>query len=470
MKGFLRGFGIALLAGGVLLGAFLFFPTEFVAERSAKLIGLGADSNASLPREKTVEERVAEARGKSARIRGLYMTADVANDPGAGATRLREHIIKLAEESEINGIVIDAKEVCGPDYDEKRLRSLLRELKQKDIWTIARITVFKDASQIEAHPEWYLTRKSAKAVGGECGRKRHLVAKAAPQTEFLLAETRFGAPEIRRPILWQDKRGGYWLDPASQGARDYILDISKRVIDLGFDELQFDYIRFPSDGDVEQAIYPSWDRATPRYAVLKSFFEFLRDNLKAHKPEIILSADLFGYVAAQREDLTIGQRLDDIGDAFDYVSFMAYPSHYYSGLYAAADPRRNLPEVNYTLAEARANPDAVVERSLLFARDYLENINNLPGADIVSTSSPAAADIATSARDDARNRTSTPAARLRPWLEDFFHEEDKAAGRPYGAKKVRMQIDAAERVEDSGWLLWNASNVYTDEALKKEAE
>ena len=442
MKGFFRGFGIAFVAGGVLLGAFLFFPAEMITEKGAALVGLGTE--ASVPKEKTVEERVAEAREKSARVKGLYMTADVANDPGAGATRLREHIIRLAEETEINGLVIDVKEVCGSDYDEKRLRPLLQELKGKGIWTIARIAVFKDASQIETHPEWYLTRKTPRPAGGECSRKRHLVAR---NTEGKKSNMSF----------WQDKRGGYWLDPASQGARDYILDISKRMIDLGFDELQLDYIRFPSDGDVEHAIYPAWDRKTSRYLVLKSFFEFLRDNLKASKPEIILSADLFGSVAAQREDATIGQRLDDIGTAFDYISFMVYPSHYYSGLYAVADPVRGLPEVNYTFVQARMNPDVVVERSLLFARDFLEGK--------IATSSPATSTPVEVVVDYGADQTR---ARLRPWLEDFFHEEDRRAGRPYGAQKVRMQIDAAERVEDHGWLLWNAANVYTDEALKKE--
>jgi hypothetical protein len=253
--------------------------------------------------------------------------------------------------------------------------------------------------------------------------------------------------------LWQDKRGGYWLDPALPEAQRYLLDFSKRMIDLGFDELQFDYIRFPSDGDVEYALYPAWDKKTPKHAVLKEFFIFLHRNLKKHKPEIILSADIFGYVAAQRGDLTIGQRLDDIGDAFDYVSFMVYPSHYYNGLYLPADPSNGLPAINYTFAEVRTNPDVVVERSLVSARDFFDRK--------IATSSPPIEKII----DGGAAEVGT---RLRPWLEDFFHEEDKAAGRPYGAQKVRMQIDAAERVEDHGWLLWNAANTYSEEALKKE--
>ena len=443
MKDFLKGFGVAFLAGGAIVGLFLSLPFESLTRRGAAFVGLSGDVGRR--REKTVEERMAEAREKSSKIKGLYMTADVANDPGAGAKRLRERIIALAENTEINGVVIDVKEVCGPDYNEKNLKRLLGELKQKNIWTIARIVVFKDASQIEAYPEWYLTRKSAKQVGDECFRKRHLRAK--PPISNLQAPS---------SILWQDKRGGYWLDPASVGARNYLLGFSKRMIDLGFDELQFDYIRFPSDGDVEYALYPDWDRKTPRYAVLKSFFDLMHDNLKEYKPEIILSADIFGYVAAQREDPTIGQRLDDIGSAFDYVSFMVYPSHYYNGLYLPADARRGSPAVDYTFARARANPNVVVERSLLAARDFLDGK--------IATSTAATSTPIEVVIDGAASGR----VRLRPWLEDFFHEEDKAAARPYGAQKVRMQIDAGERVEDHGWLLWNAANVYTEEALKRE--
>lgn len=449
MKDFLKGFGAAFIAGGILLGVFLFFPPDFLLSKGAALVGLNGES--SLLKEKTIEERIAEARQRSAKIKGLYMTADVANDPGAGATRLRERIIRLAEESEINGVVIDVKEVCGIDYNQKNLGRLLEELKQENIWTIARIVAFKDASQIEAHPEWYLTRKTKKQAGEECFRKRHLRAKPVGNQ----------LPVISNQSFWQDKRGGYWLDPALPEVRRYLLDFSKRMIDLGFDELQFDYIRFPSDGDVEYALYPAWDKKTPKYAVLKSFFAFLHDNLKKHKPEIILSADIFGYVAAQREDLTIGQRLDDIGDTFDYVSFMVYPSHYYSGLYLPADPSHGLPTVDYNFTQARANPDVVVERSLLFAREFLDGR--------IATSTLAAGTATTGAVVDGAVRPQPrERARLRPWLEDFFHEEDQAAGRPYGAQKVRMQIDAAERVENHGWLLWNAANIYTDEALKKE--
>lgn len=396
--------------------------------------------------QKTPEERIREAEEKSQQIKALYMTADVANDPGAGATRLRNEIIATAEETEINGIVIDVKEVCGPDYDAERLGALLNGLREKNIWAIARIVVFKDGSQIYSHPDWYLTRANPKPAPDECSRKKHL--RLPPTTDHQPPTT-----------FWRDNRGGYWLDPASPEARNYLISFSKKMIDLGFDELQFDYIRFPSDGDVSQAIYPAWDKKTPKHIVIGGFFEDLRGELKTYKPEIILSADLFGYVASQHEELSIGQRLEDIGENFDYVSFMVYPSHYYNGLALPPDPSRGLPPVNFSVNDARTHPDVVVYRSLLYARDFLDG-------KLATTTNAATATQAASTPQETQNKKFR--AKFRPWLEDFFHEQDQAAGRPYGAEKVKMQIEAAERAEPHGWMLWNAANVYTESILKKE--
>ncbi len=384
-------------------------------------------------RKKSPAELRAEALEKSKNIKGLYMTADVASYDDAGARRIRENIIRIADETEINGIVIDVKEVCGPDYDAENLKKLIAELHKKQIWAIARIVAFKDSSQINVHPEWYLKRASAVAVSDQCARKTNLRAPGTAGNGV---------------AYWRDNKGGYWFDPASRDARQYIADFAKKIIDLGFDEIQFDYIRFPSDGDVAAAIYPAWTKKTAKDQVMKSFFEFLGKELRAHKPDIILSADLFGYAAIRAGDVGIGQRLEDIGSTFDYVSFMVYPSHYYSGLYLEADPAYKLGAVNLDKNGARRNPGTVVYRSSLVARNFLDEL-----ASTTASTTPV----------EKRHEV-----RLRPWLEDFFHDADKSLGNPYGAKKVRLQIDGAEKVEPHGWLLWNASNVYTEPALKRE--
>ncbi len=417
-----------------------------VAGSVASSTSLSGTAVSPQKKEKSLAERMQEAQARAANIKGLYMTADVANDQGRGATGLRNNIIALAEKTEINAVVIDVKEVCGPDYDEKHLGSLLTELHQKNIWAIARIVSFKDASQINAHPEWYLKRTVAKAIpDAGCARKKYLRAPAPAGG---------GAPSAP---LWQDNKGGYWMDPASSGARQYIVDLAKKMADLGFDEVQFDYVRFPSDGDVAKAVYPAWDGKTPKYVVMKSFFKFLHDNLKAYKPELILSADLFGYVATSGSDVGIGQRLEDVGDNFDFVSLMVYPSHYYSGLILPADPVRKLPAIHWNVNQARTNPGMLVERAMFFAEDLLNK--RTASSSLVAASSTVPV---------AQSGTTTHHAQLRPWLEDFFHEADRVAGRPSGELKVQLQTDAAEKSSQHGWLLWNASNLYTESALKAE--
>ena len=443
---FFYGSVVALTAGAVaFVGMFDLAISEY--KTSAQLA-----AEALAERRKSIEGRIQEARERSSKVKGLYVTADVARGGSASGHELRAHLVALAKTTEINGLVIDVKEVCGPDYHEASLKEFVSELRRAGIWTIARIVVFKDASEIEAHPEWYLTRASAKKTGDECARKKYLRAKSN------------GGDATAH--FWRDRKGGYWLDPASEGVRSYIVEFSKKIVDLGFDELQFDYIRFPSDGDVDQAFYPAWDGKSSKHEVMRSFFKFLSEGVRSHKPDIILSADLFGYVATQKEDSGIGQRLEDVGNYFDYISFMVYPSHYYNGLYIPADAVSGFRGVNFSFAEARANPAAVVEHSLLFARNFLDGKNGtttfmgraLPGA----TSSVAAS------RSAMLFSIPRSRARLRPWLEDFFHEDDRIAGRPHGIEKVRAQIDAAERVGPHGWLLWNAANVYTEQALKKE--
>lgn len=432
MQRFLFGFAIASVAGLALAGSIFFIP---------KLVPVPSQLEAGVPvnkeHQKTKEELIAEALEKSSKIKGLYMTDGIANY----ALKRRSELVRLAEKTEINAFVIDVKEVCGPEYDEKRLKEFLVELKSKNIWPIARIVTFADASQINVHPEWYLTRKSPISIREDvCAKKQYLQVKS---------------PDGKKPnvIFWRDVKGKYWFDPAHPEVQQYILDFSKKMADLGFSELQFDYIRFISDGDVGKAIYPAWDGKTSRCQVMKNFFEFLSSNLRAYKPDVILSTDLFGY-AAIGIDTGIGQCIESLGDNFDYVSFMLYGSHYYNGFHFGAYPERNLLPVHFNASQVRTHPDVVIERSLIFAKDFFEGKILSPSATstvIATTTSPV-----------LRSR-----ARLRPWLEDFFHDQDRAVNRPYGETKVRMEIDAAERATPYGWMLWNAANVYTEAALTK---
>lgn len=413
------GIGAVLVAG--ILGGLVFDYIRVPHVASVAEITVGREERGN-EKAKTIEERVAEAKQRSENKKGVYMTYDVAADRGAAATRLRESILKLVTETEIDSVVIDVKESKGTMISND-LKKTVDALHEKGAWVIARMTMMRDNSQIKAHPEYYIKRADG--------------------------------------TFWRDNRGNAWLDPASVDVWQYELAEVKKAIDLGFDEIQFDYVRFPSDGNMKNIVYPVYDPETPKYEVIKNFLAFMDRRLRAYKPEIILSADLFGYVAVQTEDLSIGQRLVDIADSVDYISLMVYPSHYYSGFYVQADAARNLPALYIPYKDADPAKVAssqvypIVNRSMLIANGMLTKT-------IVATSTGTDGTVATT------TTIMPPHAKMRPWLQDFDLGVDKARGIYYDVAKIREQIKAAEDAGTSGWMLWNASNVYTVEALNKE--
>lgn len=333
-----------------------------------------------LAAEVKILKKLKEAQEKSSHVKGIYV----------GAAANPSYFKNLLDETELNAVVIDVKEASGP-IAYNYLRELVEELHRKDAWVIARIVVFRDSSQVQNHPDWYLQTAISTATGSD---------------------------------PWQDSIGQYWLDPANEKVRDYIIDFSKQIIDYGFDELQFDYIRYPDD-------YPG---IAERIQNIGNFFKTVSEELRKYKPSIILSADLFGYVATQFNSFSTGQRLVDAGKHFDYLSFMLYPSHFYGGFEVGKDEKRGLPPLKYSYPEVMEHPYQVVLRSILSAQDYLSWFDY---------------DV-----------------KIRPWLQDFDLKADKKRGVVYDAEKVRSQIQAAVDAGTSGWLLWNPSYIYTREALE----
>lgn len=413
MKLFLALAGTAA-AIAVFLAADYFLPGRMV-------INQGPDATS----QELIMRRVREAEERSANAKGVYMTSDVANGLGGAAAKLREDIVAMIDETELNAVVIDIKETRGGTIITNGIKDFVRQLHEKNVWTIARIAVFKDDSQEKIRPEWYLRSKSEK--------------------------------------IWRDNRGGSWLDPASPEVWAYQLAVAKAASDAGFDELQFDYIRFPSDGNMAAVVYPSFIPGQPKWGILRAFFGYLHDNLKKYRPGLILSADLFGYVALQTADLGIGQRLQDIGKNFDYISLMVYPSHYYAGFAVPADPTRNLPALNYPYYDknikntSSEKPYDIVYRSLLTAGDILAGRATSAPSGITATTTP------------QQLRPAGKTAKLRPWLQDFDLNVDTARGIHYDAGKIRAQIKAAEDSGSSGWLLWSPTNIYTKDALLPDA-
>lgn len=304
--------------------------------------------------------------------KGIYLTMwSVSN------SKKMENIFALIDRTEINSVVIDVKGSQGELIYEywSGIGDLIKKLHEKNIYTIARVVVFQDSGYAESHPEVALKNKS----GG----------------------------------LWRDRRGFAWLDPAAKGSHDHIVDIAIKSIDLGFDEIQYDYIRFPTDGALSSIVYPAWDGQKPRNEVLREFFEYSKKKLKEYDPRVKTSIDIFGYTFLRSDDLGIGQVLGDALDNFDYISPMVYPSHYGPGNFGFDNPAEH--------------PYEVIFETM---KEGLE------------------------AMGEERAKIAKP--KIRPWIQVFN------MGARYDSAKIKAQIKAIYDSEMTGWLMWDPNNAYTD--------
>lgn len=335
-------------------------------------------------------------------FRAIYLTYWSAATP----SRIDE-VIALARAGLINAVVIDIKEVPGfvafdtrvpavAEYGAKRVLirnadELVNRLHAEGLYVIARIVVFADPLLAEARLELGVHRAGAlEAAGGQ--------RSAA--------------------TLWRDRRGLAWIDPAATEAWDYNIAIAWDALARGFDEINFDYIRFPSDGDLRDMRFPVWDGETPRHEVIRQFFGYLRKRMGP----AVISADLFGLSTVNRDDLGVGQVLEDALPYFDYVCPMVYPSHYAPGFIGKQNPAEY--------------PYEVVFYSMKSAQYRLA----------------------------ASRGHGSPEAKLRPWLQDFH------LGAHYTPAMVEAQIRATRDALANGFTgfaLWNPRNVYQFEALEK---
>ncbi len=235
------------------------------------------------------------------------------------------------------------------------------------------------------------------------------------------------------------------MDPAAKDVWAYNVDIAKDALARGFDEINFDYIRFSSDGNLSDINYPFWDGKTLKRYVIRDFWKYLRQSL----PDAYISADLFGLTTLNYGDLGIGQNIDDAFNYFNAIAPMVYPSHYANGFNGYANPA--------------AHPYDVVYKSMAEANIRLQKY------------------IAAAANSTSTEKYLVKQPQLRPWLQDFN------LGATYTADMVRAQITATYAAEglcgsaasstrsqgcpasaDSlgGWMMWSPSNQYTTGALK----
>jgi hypothetical protein len=253
------------------------------------------------------------------------------------------------------------------------LPGTVKDFEDLGIYTVARVAIFKDDHLARARPDL--------AVHFPDGR------------------------------IWTNDKGTAWVDPYKKEVWEYAVDIASRAAVAGFDEIQFDYIRFPSDGKTRQCRYSRADHSPETAsAALRDFLIYAGGRLRPLG--VKLSIDTFGMTTSVDSGMGIGQRLEQMADLVDYVSPMMYPSHYAKGEYGLRNPN--------------VAPYETIHHGV----------------------------------KDALARLGGRTAPMRPYLQDF------SLGKPrYTDAYVRAQIMAAEELGVRGWILWNAQNNYTWNAV-----
>ncbi|MDR3256214.1 MAG: putative glycoside hydrolase [Endomicrobium sp.] len=327
-----------------------------------------------------------EKKAKEKYVRGIHLSAWV-----SGSEKYRNVAAALFNNTELNTAVIDIKEYEGEVYIDgikivnlndayvkaiPNLEKYIADLKEKGVYTIARIVVFRDNTMTRKNPE--------------------LAVKNPDGT------------------IWVDRKGVAWLDPYNKNSWDYNLQIAQRAVNIGFEEIQFDYIRFPSDGNTKNCCYSKPHSTVEASKALVGFLKEANKRLKAKDKDAKISIDVFGLTTTASDDMGIGQKIVEMTQWVDYVSPMVYPSHY--------------EKWNYGIVEPNKEPYKIVYYALEGALKRIPN------------------------------------EKLRPWLQDF------SLGYKYGKNEVRAQVQACYDNKVGSWLLWNPRCIYTKDALKGQED
>lgn len=310
---------------------------------------------------------------------------------GATSTKLMGNAKHLIRTTEINALVIDIKmdrgqiafKTANPIANKigaqevilfKDIKKFVADLHKEKIYVIARIVSFKDTPFVTAYPQYGVKKEDG--------------------------------------TLFKDKEGLYWIDASHKEPYNYIIDIAKEAAIAGFDEVQFDYVRFPDRKGIKFSVE---NTQANRVKAISGFLEAARTRLTPYN--VFISADIFGYVSWHDADIEIGQRVDALAPYVDYLSPMLYPSGFNAGIPGFPNPV----QANYEIVK-----------------------HSLDKALLKSANSPLC---------------------YRPWLQAF---KDYAFDRRvYGDKEIRDQIKASDDFGSCGWILWNPRNVYTGAGLIK---
>ncbi len=321
-------------------------------------------------------------------LRGIYVSGWI-----AGESKRFEELVSLIDRTELNAMVIDIKDDGLVSYDVdvplahevKASRKMIRHIEERvatlkahGIFPIARVACFRDTVLAKAHPEFAVQNGSG--------------------------------------TLWLDESGHGWLNPYKRETWDYNIDLALDAVKQGFQEVQFDYVRFPSEGNLNALHYPGKPEKSLRREQISAFLQYAKERFR--KAGVWFSADVFGLTTrGGKGDMGIGQTATNVAEKVDYLCPMVYPSHYNKGEYKIADPNRA--------------PYQTILKSV---------------------------------GDAKKQVTAVKTCRLRPWIQGF-----SLRGVPYGVAEIKAQKKALQELGVTEWLIWDSRCKYLEGAFEKRA-
>ena len=377
-------------------------PVEEETSGIKVIENVGPDKNRTVSLRIVDENNPALPGREAVKVRGIYISG-----PMAGSTELFQNILDSAAGTEINTVVIDFKDdqgritcpvdspvaseigACRPYVQD--MKELIASLKERGLYVIARVVAFRDPWLAEKKPEWSL----------------HLADGS----------------------LDRDRQGMAWVDPYRKEVWDYLVEVGTEAKEAGFDEVQFDYIRFSTEGTMRDVVF---DEAVTggrsKTDVITEFVKYAYENLASQG--LFVSADVFGTIIGSDIDAqAVGQVYTEMAKHLDYICPMIYPSHYGPGNFGLEHPDTMPYE---TVLEALKKSQMVMDQAA-----------------------------------EADGHVSSQAI-VRPWLQDFTASYlGEGNYIPYGYNEVQRQIQAVKDAGYDEWMLWSAANRYH---FKEEAQ
>ncbi|MEJ7652280.1 MAG: putative glycoside hydrolase [Chloroflexia bacterium] len=316
--------------------------------------------------------------------KGVYVS-------GVGDLDVRQRFYELLDDTELNAIVINVKtdegmvwtsqvplaQEIGASYEDFYLKDFVAEAHKRGVYVIGRFTTFRDGTLPVERPD--LAIKSTE--GG----------------------------------IWSDNQGHTWSDPGNRKVWEYLGALGEEIAASGIDEIQFDYVRFPVDGDLDSVVYQTPSTRVNRPVTIESFLAYMEQRLRPQK--VFISADTYGLTVWSSKEEGTGQLLVPMAKHLDYFSPMIYPDHF-----AAGTAGFNIPT---------QHPYEIIYQSVERAKTKLQGMPVL----------------------------------VRPFLSAF---RDTQFGEPFGLEQFLAQKKAAEDAGSHGWLFWNAGLSYPDALFRQE--